>query len=287
MNKITIAISGCNGFIGRHLADRFIAEGQKVAPIPRDILTDPAALEAFFKKAKPHYIFLLHSYGNMYDQTDEDEIFSTNIIKTYLILKASLSIEYSALVYVSSSSVYGAKSMPMNERDLLDTDTMYGVTKVGAEYLIRAFAKKYGKPMVSVRPFSVTGIGEQKEHLIPTLINSCLHDKKMKFVKEPTHDFVDVQDVIDGILTVSVNAKGHKGEAINIGTGIYWTNEQVKDAVELITGKKAKITESSSMRSYDTKLWVADPTRLKMMGWFPKKTLEDSIREMVNYHKLS
>lgn len=285
MNKLTVALTGSSSFLGKHLADRFISDGHKVAGIPRELLLSPVDLEAYLQEIKPNYIFHLASYGNMYDQKDEDEIFSTNIIKTYFLLKASLKLEYSALINVSSSSVYGQKSSPMNERDILDTETMYGVTKASAEYLVRYFAKKYDKPMVTVRPFSICGIGEQESHLIPTLIRSSLEGKKVNLVPDATHDFVDVEDVVDAMLMLSLYAKDHIGEVFNIGTGTFWTNEQVKDIVEYCTGKDIKTNTVQSLRSYDSLKWVADPTNIKMMGWFPRKDLEQSIKEMVEFYK--
>lgn len=285
MDKLTILISGLNGFIGKHLADRFIRDGHNVAGIPRELLTDPEGLKLFVDQAKPHYIFALHSYGNMHDHDDENEVVVANIVKTYFLLQASKDVEYSAFINVSSSSVYGKKSTPMNERDTLDTDTLYGATKASSEYICRYFAKKYNKPIINVRPFTVIGVGEQEEHLIPTMIRACLGGKKMKLVRNPSHDFIDVQDFIDGVLTVALNANNYHGEVFNIGTGIYWTNDQVREAVENETGKTLKVVESSGMREYDNDLWVADPTKLKMLGWYPKKNLELSIKEMVEYEK--
>jgi nucleoside-diphosphate-sugar epimerase len=285
MTNLKIALTGAHGFCGRTLAERFIKEKHKVSAVPRELLLDQDALHTYFEKLQPNYIFHFASYGNMYDQKDEDEIFATNIIKTYFLLKASLSIPYSAFINVSTSSVYGEKTLPMNERDVLDPISFYGATKASAEYIARYFAYKYDKPIVSVRPFSITGVGEQKEHLIPTLIRSCLYNEKMKFVPHPTHDFIDIHDYIDAILQLCLHAKDFNGNVFNIGTGIYWTNQQVKEIVEKETKKKARITESSNMRDYDTNLWVSDPTKMKMLGWYPKKDLELSIKEMVEYEK--
>lgn len=285
MDKLTIAITGAHGFIAQHLASRFIEEGHNVAAVPRDILLDPELLTTYFDKLQPHYIFHFAAYGNMATQKEEDEIFATNIVKTYMLLQATKSLPYLGFINVSSSSIYGTKHSPMHERDIPDTDTLYGATKLGAEYLCRYFAKHYDKPIVTVRPFSVIGIGEQEEHLIPTLIRHAYSGKKMKFVSEPTHDFIDVEDVIEALLTLSLHAKEYKGQAFNIGTGIYWTNEQVKEAVEQATGKKIKTTKVEALREYDSTKWVADPTKLKMLGWFPQLSLEDTIAQMVAYEE--
>lgn len=281
VNKLTILLTGAHGFVGLNLAKRFIDDGHKVADLPRELLMDPASLEIYIKKVNPNYIFHLASYGNMYEQKDEDEIFATNCIKTYFLLKSTLSIKYTGFVYVSSSSVYGTKSMPMHEKDVLEPVSLYGATKACGEYLARYFALKYDKPIITARPFSITGVGEQKNHLIPTLIDACLKKKKAHLVPDATHDFIDIADFIDGILTLSLNAYDNRGRVFNVGTGTYWSNKDVAEIVEKKVGKKLKIQTVSQLRDYDSNMWVADNTRLKMLGWYPKKTLEDSISEMV------
>jgi nucleoside-diphosphate-sugar epimerase len=287
MNKLTVVLTGAHGFIGTYIAKRFIAEGHKVADIPRQLLMDSKGLELYIKKINPQYIFHLASYGNMYEQTDEDEIFATNIIKTYFLLKASLSLEFTAFINFSTSSVYGTKSMPMHEKDLLEPTTLYAATKAGAEYLARYFAFKYDKPIVNIRPFTVIGVGEQKEHLIPTLIANGKKGKKINLVYNSTHDFIDISDFVDGVFTVALYAKQHKGSVFNIGSGTFYSNKDVADMVEKHLGKKLKLHPVTQMREYDSLTWVADNTRLKMLGWYPKKTLEDTIIEMINDKKNS
>lgn len=281
MDKLTIAITGSSGFIAKHLADRFIVDGHKVAGVPRELLTDPEALKEYFTQLKPHYIFHFATYGNMHSHKEEDEIFMANIVKTYMLLQATKDVEYKGFVNVSTSSVYGKKTTVMHERDVLDTDTLYGVTKAGAEGLCRYFAHEYDKPIVTARPFSVIGIGEQEDHLIPKLIRYAFNGKKMDFVAEPTHDYISVVDVVDALLTLSLFASDHKGQVFNIGRGEYFTNLQVKEAIEEITGKRIKTKDLPSMRKYDSSLWVSDPTKLKMLGWFPTKEIRETLEDMV------
>jgi nucleoside-diphosphate-sugar epimerase len=52
--------------------------------------------------------------------------------------------------------------------------------------------------------------------------------------------------------------------------------------VENITGKKANVKEVNGMRPYDAKSWRMADYSARQWGWLPKKTLEDTIREMVN-----
>jgi len=281
--NVKILITGSNGFIGRKIAERFINQGVKVAALDRKLLTDPRALKEYVEKVKPSYIFHLAAYGNDYNQSDVVETISTNYMKTFMLLEATKDIKYKAFLNFSTSSVYGTKFMPMSEIDKLEPTTFYSATKAGAELLCRAYAFQYNKPIVSVRPFSVTGVGEQRNHLIPTLIRSALSGKKMPFVKDPTHDFVDVYDLVDAVLTCSLHGDVLAGTSINIGSGKQYANHQVKGLVEELTGKKIKVEMKESMREYDNDSWVSNNDRINAIGWKPTKPLKISINEMIDY----
>ncbi len=164
-------------------------------------------------------------------------------------------------IYMSSSSV------------MLPVQTSYSRTKRAAEEMLLAIPEVKS---AIVRPFSVTGVGEQKEHLIPTLIRSCMTGEEMPFDPFPVHDFVDVEDVVDGLISLA----DAKATGIHeFGRGFGYTNEAVLDIVEEVTGKKANITVQSGIRAYDSPLWYCkNPSPF----FKPKKTLIESIKEMVH-----
>ena len=113
------------------------------------------------------------------------------------------------------------------------------------------------KPYLIVRPSSVTGVGEQSQHLIPTLIRSCIDGEEMPFVGEPKHDFIDIDDFCNGLVTLI--KEGVYNQTVNISSGIQYSNEDVKKMVEVVTGKKANIKRVKSMRKYDTDKWIVKP----------------------------
>jgi nucleoside-diphosphate-sugar epimerase len=131
---------------------------------------------------------------------------------------------------------------------------------------------------------SITGLGEQKEHLIPSLIRSCETGERLNFVPGATHDFIDVSDVVGAILNLSgVSARG----IFEVGWGKRYSNQEVLDLVEKITGKKANITKVDSMRPYDNYGWQSTNFKARSWGWLPTKTLEQSISEMVEAYEKS
>lgn len=199
-------------------------------------------------------IYHLATYGNMYHHQDRKEIFMANLTKTFDLLETTKDMNYKKLLFVSSSAV----ELPMQ--------TLYSACKKACEDLITA----YNKPVVIVRPYSITGVGEQKEHLIPTLIDAAFTGRVIPFVLEPVHDFIDVSDVVEAMIIITSPGLYH------LGSGKSYSNAQVKKMVEDITRRKIEIKEVSNLRTYDEKKWLAPN------GIWAKKTLIQSIKEMVD-----
>jgi len=257
-----VYVSGSSGFLGQHLLKRLQGD---VITIPHDKL-QTTKLEPF------DYFYFLSSYGNIHHlQLDDEKIFRANIEDLIKIILQAKDFKFKSFVYISSSSVK------------LRTQIMYSRAKKAAEEVLLAEMEKHDIPICIIRPFSITGVGEQAVHLIPTLIRSCLKQERINFVGEPTHDFIDVDDVVECILSLSQH--GARG-IFEAGTGIKTSNEKVLELVEKVTGLKANINRVQSFRSYDNTDWVSNNYKARGYGWLPKKTLENSIKEMVSEYIL-
>lgn len=251
-----VALTGSHGFLGRRLAT---------------ILEHPIKLGRDGNIPDCEIVFDCAAFGNLASQRkDAIEIYKANLMR--VITSVEQLKPHQKFIYVSSSSVARPKQ------------NLYSLSKKAAEDYLRLQVENHNKKIAIARPYAITGAGEQEEHLIPTLIRSCLYGKKMPFVPEPHHDFIDVEDVANALLLIAKKGK-LKGEYYDIGVGISFSNDTVRKVVELETGRKANIRKVKSMRDYDSKDWRADPRELEKLGWTPKKSLMDSIIEMVEYEK--
>lgn len=256
------AVSGAGGFIGGHLYDRLKSDGFFVKRMGRYATREPGT-DVFIDCA---------SYGNLHGQNDVSEIYFANVERAVNLVLENKNENYKAFILISSSSV------------ALPYQTYYSASKHAMEEFIKIYARETNKPVVAIRPYSITGMGEQPGHLIPTLIRAAYTGERVKFVPEPVHDFLDVDNFIDGIFTIIESLQKDnvlKGQVIPLGSGKQYTNQQVLEIVEKVTGKKVHIEIVDNLRKYDTKEWVADTTLMYSLGWKPIKTLEQSVREMV------
>lgn len=253
-------ITGYNGFLGKNLGRKLTT----FSSIPHTQI-QKLTLTPFDR------FFFLSSYGNLWQQEDIDEIIKANIFDLIHVLKQVNQFSIKSFVYISTSSVK------------LEVQTPYSRSKKAAEEILLAYMEKYKLPICIIRPLSITGVGEQERHLIPTLIRSCMTGEVVNFYPDATHDFIDIEDVVSGILSLS-NKSAHG--IFELGTGVLHSNKEVLDIVEKVTGRKANINRVERLRPYDNEKWVSTNFNARRWGWLPKVSLQESIRRMVeNYDK--
>lgn len=282
-----VAISGVNGFLGKNLAGILVERGLKVAGIPREILTMPDGLQDIMEEIQPDYVIHLAAYGNHSHHSDYiDEIFATNVIKTYNLLRATANVDYKAFINVSSSSVYGTKPVAMKENMILEPTTLYACTKAAGEDLALMYNRVLRKPIISVRPFSVYGPGEAEFRFIPKVIECMVKGKSLDLVKEPVHDWIYIEDFIEGIFTCIDNVDKLTGQTVNIGTGRQHTNEEIVDILLTMKSEPAfPINVVEGVRDFDTDNWRANVTKLKSFGWKPKFPLKRGLKETFKFYE--
>ena len=244
-------VTGARGFIGSHLVRRL--DPSKTISIPHHCITE-------FRMEHFERFYFLSSYGNLSGQTDWNQTMTANVLQPISALLECLAKDTTGtLVFVSSSSV------------TLPVQTAYSRCKLASEEVLLSASDKLR--ICIARPYSVTGVGEQSSHLIPTLIRSCYTGEPMPFYPDATHDYIDVEDVVDGLLALS------NPGVYELGRGWPVTNEEVKNLVERTTGCKANVTIQKQGRTYDNGHWFC--TGPKPEGWTPKVSLERSICNMV------
>jgi nucleoside-diphosphate-sugar epimerase len=279
---MTSIICGAGGYLGLRLKNDLESKGEKVVILPTEMLLDPPQMHILLEEHQPYHLYYLAAYGNLHGQNNLDEIYRAIIIKFLNLLEATKGTQVEAIVTAGTTSEYGNKTVPMTEDLMLEPETFYGAAKAGATMLAQVWAKREGTPVVIFRPASMTGVGEQEVHLIPTLIRSCLFGEVMPFVGEPVHDYVNVDDVCQAIELLANKAHEVKGQIFNVGTGTQTSNLIIKEMIEHITKKKANINIASKINPLNlSQVWIADSKKMRALGWKPQHTLYQTLKQMV------
>jgi len=218
-------VTGAAGFVGSHLCEQLLADGDQVVGIdsltdfypPRkkrqnlealmgsdsftlhqaDLLTAPLA--ALFAGADVVYHLagqpgVRPSWGN-----DFGDYVRRNVLVTQRILETLRERPVWKCVYASSSSVYGnAESLPTVETVRPQPVSPYGVTKLAAEHLCELYRTEHRVPTVSLRLFTVYGPRQRPDMAFSRLVQAALTGESFHVYGdgEQTRDFTFVSDVV-------------------------------------------------------------------------------------------
>ena len=269
-----ILITGHTGFIGKSLLERFKEE--QIMTTGREWKTDPT-LKDQIKQFNPEYI--IHCAAEIKNAYNT---FEANILMLNWLLETTANVDYKAFINVGSSSEYGNTTVPMTERELLKPRTMYEATKGAGTLLCQGFAREFNKPIATVRPFSVYGKHEPLSRLIPTLFRNFKNNTVCN-ISLGVHDFIHIDDFIDGLLYVMLSEKEIiKGDIVHLGSGVQHTNLEVFNIIkDLFNSTSEPISIENTFNKYDTLTWVADITYAKSRYKFdPKYNLKTGLKDL-------
>ncbi len=298
-----VLVTGAAGFIGANLVQALLRYGAEVHAIIRpnsnlwriekllpDLhlhavdITDREGLKKTVLETSPEIIYHLAARGVSPAFQERYEILRTNILGTFNLLEATAPLDYQLFVHLGGSSEYGAKHGPMRELDCPEPQTFYGTAKAAATLLCQQHARANGRPVVTLRAFSVYGPWESPSRLIPTAIRAALGDHELALTAAGyRRDFIFVEDLVEACLLALRAVRVCPGEIINIGTGEQWSNEEVVDLIQAVTGRRIKVRVGTyPARASDKAHWVADIGKARsLLGWEPRHPLRAGLEKTV------
>ncbi len=234
--------------------------------------------------AKPDWVFHLATHGAYSSQTDVARIYDTTFGGTVNLLEAALRTGFEAFVNSGSSSEYGYKDHAPAETEVLDPNSDYAVAKAAASMYCAQSARAHGAHVVTLRLYSAYGPWEEPSRFIPVLLSRAIEGELPPLVNpEVARDFVYVDDVVEAYLLSAQTEDPHRGSIYNVGTGIQTTIREAVDAARRLLAIEAE-PQWGSMddRSWDTAVWVADPSLIsERLGWKPSHDLERGVEATI------
>lgn len=231
--------------------------------------------------------------------------YSNNITGTLNLLDTMVKYEVKRIVFSSSAAVYGEPiHTPIDENHPKAPLNAYGKTKAMTEDILDDYDRAYGLKSICLRYFNVAGadsdirIGEWHEpetHLIPNILKSIFEqDKTFKIFGTDYNtadgtcirDYVNVEDLAEAHrLAYQYLKENNKSNKFNLGTEQGNSVREVFDTVEKITGKNITV-ETFPRRDGDAAILLANAEKAKtILGWKPKRTLEESINTAYLWEK--
>ena len=302
---MSVLVTGVAGFIGSHLAEALLSRGEDVIGVdcfldyyPRELkeanLASLAHSDAFTLidqpiqemdleplLAKVSVVYHLAAQAGVRASWGRDFSIYTdnNILATQRLLEAAVSERPSALVYASSSSVYGdVKELPMTEATPLHPVSPYGVSKLAVENLCYLYSINHQVPTVGLRYFTVYGPRQRPDMAFHRLLCSARDGEDFPLYGDgrQTRDFTYVADAVEATLRAA--AAGRPGGVYNVGGGSRVSLLDVIREIEDITGAKVRLRREASQKG-DMRDTYADTTAARTeLGYRPRVTLRDGLQ---------
>lgn len=257
----TALITGVNGFTGRYLARaleergydvvgmaRFPEPGERRAVIHCDI-SDPAQVAKAVSSVRPNVVVHLAAISFVAHRA-ATEIYETNILGTRNLLDAlaqTRSKQLRCVLVASSANVYGNSVQdPIVETTPLSPDNDYAVSKLATEYVARLWVDEL--PIVVVRPFNYTGVGQSTKFLVPKIVE---HFRQREPVIElgnldVARDFSDVRSTIAAYERLLVRAP--VGEVFNVCSGRLTSLRDIVSTLQRLSGHSIEVVSDPALR---------------------------------------
>jgi len=259
-------------------------------------LTDQRAVNEFFEKEKPEYVFVAAAkVGGIYaNNTYRADFIYQNLMIESNLIQASYRHGVKKLLFLGSSCIYPKLApQPMKEEYLLTgllepTNEPYAIAKIAGIKMCGAYNRQYGTNFMSAMPTNLYGPGDnydlKNSHVLPALIRK-MHEAKAQGAKEvvvwgsgaPKREFLYSDDLADAsvFLMERYNA-GDVGEFVNIGAGKEVTIREAAELIAEVVGFPGKLVfDLSQPDGMPRKL--LDSSQLQALGWRAKTGFREGL----------
>jgi dTDP-L-rhamnose 4-epimerase len=181
------------------------------------------------------------------------------------------------------------QAMPTSESKPLIPTSIYAITKKDQEQMCLVVGKTYGIPTVALRYFNVYGPRQSMNNPytgVAAIFSSRIKNDNKPLIFEDgkqSLDFVSVHDIVQANLLVLEKSEADY-KTFNVGTGKATSIEQITLTLEKLYGKPDLGLEiANKYRSGDIRDCYADISKIEELGYAPKYTLEEGMKELVEW----
>ncbi len=299
-----VLVTGAAGFIGSHVAERLLADGDRVTAVDSfhpyyareikernaaGVRRHPAARFVEADLASADLAPLVDGVDAVVHLAAQAGVrgswglefrsyLDCNVLATQRLLEATKGRRLHAWLYGSSASVYGDDALDaVSEAALPAPHSPYGVTKLAGEHLALLYGRNDGVPAFSLRYFSVYGPRERPDKAIQKFLTAARRGQGIRVHGDGTQkrDFTYVGDVVKA--TVAALRRPPVGRVVNIARGHTVTLADVIATVRRVTGAALPAQHGPAERG-DVRVTFADVSLARrLLGYEPRTDLAEGI----------
>ena len=313
----TIMVTGAAGFIGFHVAQALLDQGETVVGLddfnsyydPRlkiarqDILkrhsnfvsinvdiSDLGPIETLFRNYSPSVVcHLAAQAGVRYSLRNPYAYQKSNIEGFVNLIEQSKRHSVDRFVYASSSSVYGGNTkLPYSEDDPVETPvSLYAATKRSNELIAYTYTHLWDMQTIGLRFFTVYGPWGRPDMAYWSFLEAMQYGEPIKVFNygRNRRDFTYIDDVTTGVLAALTVDKLDKYEIINLGNNQPVELMDFINSLEDLSGLKA-IKEMVPAQPGDVVATFASIDRAsRKLGFKPSTPLKDGLRQFIRWYE--
>ena len=263
-------------------------------------LRDRAATRAFFEKERPRVVVLAAAKvgGINANNTYPVEFLLWNTQIQNNVIEAAADFGVEKLLFLGSSCIYPKfAKQPIAESELLTgalepTNDAYAIAKIAGIKLCQAYAREFGKRFISAMPTNLYGPGDnfdlQNSHVLPALLRK-VHEAKLAGAKEvvvwgtgtPRRELLHVDDLAAAVRFLLENYDDPA--LINVGFGDDVTIRDLAETICDVVGFDGALAFDTT-KPDGTPRKLLDSSRLLSLGWRPRITLREGIRQTYEWY---
>ena len=304
-----VVVTGGEGFIGSHLVEELLLAGAQVRalvhynPFGRvgwlhdrtdDVeivagdVRDPDRVQSVLEGIDVVF-HLAALIGIPYSYEAPDSYVHTNVVGTSNMLNAARRASVQRFVQTSTSEVYGsAQRVPIDEDHVLQPQSPYSASKIGADMLALSYHHSFELPVAVMRPFNTYGPRQSARAVITAVLSQlCSGATEIKVgATAPTRDFNFVTDTAKGFMAVATCDRAI-GQVVNVGSG---REVAIGDLIPMLiaaSGRDAQVVQDPErLRPAGSEVdrLLCDNSRARdWMGWKPEVSLEEGLRRTAEW----
>jgi NAD dependent epimerase/dehydratase len=307
-----VLVTGAAGFIGSHLVEELLRQGQRVRAFVRysstaqtgwlqEIAPDlKSGMEVFYGDIRDaravrqaaagcrQIYHLAALIGIPYSYLAPDSYVEVNVQGTLNVLNAARDLDVIGTVITSTSEVYGtALYTPIDENHPLQAQSPYSATKIGADHLAISYHRAFRLPVSIVRPFNTYGPRQSTRAVIPTIMTQAVAANEIRLgTLSPVRDLVFVKDTVAGFIATA-NSAACSGRVINLATGVGVSVNELADRILALVGRRIPVIETEERKRPDEsevfKLIGSGRAADAFAGWKPRMSLNEGLIQTLEW----
>ncbi|WP_336343349.1 NAD-dependent epimerase/dehydratase family protein [Halalkalicoccus ordinarius] len=293
-----ILVTGGAGFIGSHLTDRLLTEGNEVVIVDNFTNSDASGVPDEAELIEGDLtdsdlvseaidgdidgVFHLAARKAVNDENPRQQ-FEANSAMTYNVLEAMDEAGVSEIAFTSSSTVYGEAPRPTPEDYApLEPISVYGASKLADESLLSTYAHTHGMTVWNFRFANIVGSG-LRGAVIPDFIEKLRNDPETLTILGDglqEKSYMYLEDCLDAMFHV-IERTDRPMNTFNLGTRTTTSVNRIADIVSDELGFDPEYEYTGGERG-----WTGDVPKMRLsieklsgLGWDPEYESDQAVRE--------